>query len=222
MPGCGADLDHLQLLTLFVLAPFLSAMAYLVGASREIIHLARSLGYRLEGIIDTASVGEEIDGCPVLGDDDWLLGQQIPSLQREVILTPDAPSVRSDLLRMYEEGGFSVVRLVAGTVKSNVEIGRGSIVQNPSHVSVGGVVGKGAKVNCGANIMHDASVADFVTVAPNAVLLGYVTVEEKAYIGANATILPNVSVGTGAVVGAGAVVTRDVPAGETVKGIPAR
>lgn len=43
-----------------------------------------------------------------------------------------------------------------------------------------------------------------------------------ADIGTNAVILPGVTVGKGAVVGAGAVVTRDVAAGETVVGNPAR
>jgi acetyltransferase-like isoleucine patch superfamily enzyme len=47
-------------------------------------------------------------------------------------------------------------------------------------------------------------------------------VEADAAIGSGATILCGVRIGRGAVVGAGAVVTRDVPAGVTVVGNPAR
>jgi len=51
---------------------------------------------------------------------------------------------------------------------------------------------------------------------------GEVVVGERAMIGAKATILPGVRIGEGAQVAANSLVTRDVPAGETVAGVPAR
>jgi acetyltransferase-like isoleucine patch superfamily enzyme len=49
-----------------------------------------------------------------------------------------------------------------------------------------------------------------------------VRVGRNVWIGAGAIILPGVSVGDDALIGAGSVVTRDVPAGVTAFGNPAR
>ena len=47
-------------------------------------------------------------------------------------------------------------------------------------------------------------------------------VERRASIGSGAVIMAGVRIGAEALIGAGAVVTHDVPAGETVAGVPAR
>jgi len=61
---------------------------------------------------------------------------------------------------------------------------------------------------------HKQSHADWTVVPTH--------VERGATIGSAAVILCGVRIGAGALIGAGAVVTRDVPAGATVAGVPAR
>jgi serine acetyltransferase len=45
---------------------------------------------------------------------------------------------------------------------------------------------------------------------------------ERVFVGSGARILGGLTIGDDAVIGAGAVVTKDVPAGVTVVGVPAR
>jgi UDP-2-acetamido-3-amino-2,3-dideoxy-glucuronate N-acetyltransferase len=47
-------------------------------------------------------------------------------------------------------------------------------------------------------------------------------VEQRAAIGSGAVVLGGIRIGAGALVGAGAVVTKDVPPGAVVAGVPAR
>ena len=70
---------------------------------------------------------------------------------------------------------------------------------------------------------HDASIA----VLNNALNLkldsvGKVEILDNVFIGTGAIILPNVTIGPNAIVAAGAVVSKDVPEGAIVGGVPAK
>jgi acetyltransferase-like isoleucine patch superfamily enzyme len=98
------------------------------------------------------------------------------------------------------------------------------------------IVGDRVTVKCGVQLWDGITLEDDVIVGPNATFTNdlyprsgnrnYVMVQtvvrKGASIGANATILPGVTIGPGAMVGAGSVVTKDVPAGVTVAGNPAK
>jgi serine acetyltransferase len=83
-------------------------------------------------------------------------------------------------------------------------------------------LGRFAFVNRGCALGHHLVLEAFASIGPGVVAAGQVSVGEAASIGAGAVLAPGVRIGAGATVCAGSVVVRDVAAGVTVAGNPAR
>ena len=71
-------------------------------------------------------------------------------------------------------------------------------------------------------LTHDAGTWVFRQEHPLTGRFGRITIGSRVYVGIRAILLPGITIGDRAIVGAGAIVTRDVPPGAVVAGVPAR
>lgn len=195
----------------------------LVGGFHEIIELCEECNYNVRGIINDNDTGIYYD-IPIIGTDNDAVKLFDDYKHCKVIVTPDSPHLRKELVSYYRSIGYHFTNLISprAHISKYAEIGEGSVIQSGVNISAASKIGSFCKLNCNCNIMHDIIIEDYTTIAPNAVLLGKVEIGEKVYIGANSTLLPNIKVGNNAIIGAGAVVTRNVENFKTVKGVPAK
>jgi len=99
-------------------------------------------------------------------------------------------------------------------VDYNVRIGAGTRIEGSVYIPPMSRIGKNVFIGPAAVLTNDPY-------PPSKRMMG-VTIQDNAVIGARAVIKAGVKVGRGAVVAMGAVVTKDVPPGMVVMGVPAR
>ncbi|GAB4411971.1 MAG: acetyltransferase [Bacteroidia bacterium] len=197
------------------------------GQAKVVLEIVQAEGkHRVLGFIDDdpAKLGMKIRGLPVLGGMDAL-----PRLIGELDLGGGIAAlgncpVRRRLGQELKALGLALITTIHPTAQldSDVVVGEGVVVSPGVCVVTGTQIGDSVNILTGATIDHDNRIADGVVISPGVHTSGRVQIGRDVFVGTGAIFLPDAEVGEGAFVGAGAVVLRQVPAGETWAGVPAR
>lgn len=197
------------------------------GHGAEVAAYALDLGLNLLGVLD--------DGKPV---GPWhctqVLGgiSALPELARELgavgyITAFGNNALRQKIVQQVESLGLPGLKAMSlshasSWMGTDVEIGEGTLLAPGSLITTRACIGKHNILNVKASVAHDSVVGNFCNINPGATLCGGVVLGDGCSIGAGATVIEKCRIGAGTVVGAGAVVTKDLPAGVTAVGVPAR
>lgn len=190
----------------------------------DILLTASEAGEAIEivGFVDDNAglVGAKIGGLPVLG--------QIRDLQHlahdSIVIAIGNNRTRYGLMRSLLKSGEKLItaRHPSAIIGRDVTLGPGAMICAGVIVNTGSSIGIGTILNTHSSVDHHSQIGSCVHVGPGCHLGGEVIVEDGALIGIGATVMPQQRIAAWSCVGAGAVVTRSVPPGVTVVGVPAR
>ncbi len=146
-------------------------------------------------------------------------------LELPVVLCPVTPKGRGEAhLRALSLGFSRFIPVVDPTavVPGGIYAGQGLFINANATLGAEVELDDFVTVNRAASVGHHTVLEAFATVGPGATLASQCRIGKRVMIGAGAVVAPNVRIGDGATVAAGAVVFREVEAGATVIGNPAR
>ena len=204
------------------------------GFRREVIDVIEAVNadageptWELVGVIDDSITAENLDrlnrrSITHLGSaEDFLSGAD-----RDIHFAVGigAPSTRRRIAEIFDAAGHRGAVLVhpSATLGSVVELGDGTVACAGVRITTNVTIGRHVHINLNATIGHDTVIGDYVSLNPLASISGDCNIENEVLVGVGGILLNGLRVGEGSIIGGAACAVRDVEAGTTVVGIPAR
>lgn len=188
------------------------------GFSKEIADMLDDLGHEPVAFFDDR-MGPGVHpttGLPVVA-----ALEDLPAYDAMCIAVGDARA-RARLAARFASASMPPLVHPRACVSVHATLGTGTLVMQNAVVSASAEVGEFCILNVGAYVAHDCVVGAFTHLAAGVNLGGGSCVGESCLCGTSSVLLPGVHVGSHVTLGAGAVVHRDLPAGVTAAGVPAR
>ena len=182
---------------------------------------AREKEWDLLGFADDTPelTGKTVNGYPVLGTTEWLKNQKDDIY---VLCAVGSAKTRKKIVSRLGNVKYATLIDPGVILSDSVKIGKGSIICAGSILTVNIQIGSHVIINLDCTIGHDAVMKDYVTLYPSVNVSGATLLNECVEMGTGSKIIEKKTVGENSIVGSGAVVVKDLPAGCTAVGMPAK
>lgn len=202
------------------------------GFAREVAWLAESCrgngkGYETVCFIDDAKekIGRVLNGIPVL--DLERARRRFP--EARIVAGVGSPRIRQIVTEKAAQAGYDFETLIHPRVEKSdwIAVQPGTVICAGTILTTNIRLGAHVQINLECTVGHDVIMGEFTTLAPGVHVSGWVHFGRRVYVGTGAVIINGseerpLFIGEDVTIGAGACVTRSIPAGQTVGGIPAR
>jgi len=188
------------------------------GHALEVLNELKQANQSISAFYDEINVNvNELFGIPVYHE-----LNQLP--MEPFVLGVGGPTLRRKLYEQFcgHRPPASVISSSAQVSEFGVQLGSGLNLMHHVYIGPNVILGDGTLVNAKSSIHHDSKIGSFCEICIGVSIAGRCKIGNEVFIGMGALILPGVTIGDQAIIGAGAVVTKDVAAGVTVKGVPAK
>ena len=195
----------------------------MIGAGGHALSVADSLdarAYRICGCVNEVN-DLTLPGIPLSGRS----LEEIPAAEEYCYFI--AIGDNANRKRWYDTlqaRGLEVINVIDPTaqIAPSARIGRGCFIGKFAVVNALAQIGNDCIINTRATAEHESRIGDHAQLATGVLVNGKTVVEELAFLGSGAVCNDKIIIGREAVIGSGTVVIRDIPAGVTAVGNPAR
>ena len=171
-------------------------------------------------MVDGLTASVPYCGVPVVGREHF----SHAGLKPRFLMAVSDPKAKARVCPELEQAGWTAAEYVHESVLIGTEvgIGKGMIACPFCTISSNAMIGDYVLINGSTLVGHDVRIGDYSSLLGRVSLNGGVVLGAGVLAGAGAIVYPGKKIGAGAVLGMGSVVFRNVAAGVTVAGNPAK
>jgi bifunctional UDP-N-acetylglucosamine pyrophosphorylase/glucosamine-1-phosphate N-acetyltransferase len=211
-----------------------------LAAAESLLHAEIAERHMLNGVTIVDPHSTRIDAAVEIGTDariePWTIISGTSVIGQDTVIGPHA---------QIHDSGIGARTVIWASIVEESTVGEDVQIGPYSHLRPGCQIGRGCRIGNFAELKQsvlgagtqqhhfsyigDAEVGQEVNIGAGSVTANFdgtekhrTVIGDGAFIGVDTMLRAPITVGPGARTGAGAVVTRDVPAGKTVVGMPAR